>query len=55
MLLRNSKHAPAASFAAAIARAQRFRGADEQGYRLEFIKLAELAASLKRLQHSTQQ
>ena len=49
MLLRASKHAPSASFDSAIARARRFRGADPDGYRAEFVKLAELAASLTKL------
>jgi Ca-activated chloride channel family protein len=47
MLLRQSRHAGDASFAAAIARARTFRGADPEGYRAEFIELAELAASLR--------
>ncbi len=50
MLLRQSKHAPSASFAAAIARARRARMEDPDGYRAEFIKLAELAGSLSKLQ-----
>ena len=53
MLLRDSPYAPSASFAAAIARARKFRGADDDGYRMEFIKLAEGAASLRRLQQVT--
>ena len=53
MLLRDSPYAPSASFDAAIARARKFRGADDDGYRMEFIKLAEGAASLKRLQQVT--
>jgi Ca-activated chloride channel homolog len=52
MLLRDSPHAPAASFDAAIARARKFRGADDDGHRMEFVKLAETAASLKRLQQT---
>ena len=50
MLLRNSKHAPAGRYEAAIARARTFRQSDPDGYRAEFIKLAELAASLGRMQ-----
>jgi Ca-activated chloride channel family protein len=49
MLLRQSKHAPAASYSAAVARARRFRQDDAEGYRAEFVKLAELAASLSRM------
>ena len=50
MLLRESRHAPAASFDAAVARARAFRDSDEDGYRAEFVKLAEVAASLQKLQ-----
>jgi Ca-activated chloride channel family protein len=53
MLLRQSKYAPAASFDTAIARARRFRGSDPDGYRAEFVKLAELAASLAKLHSAT--
>ena len=53
MLLRKSVHAPAASYAAAIARARTFRGDDPDGYRAEFVKLAELASSLSGLQTMT--
>jgi Ca-activated chloride channel homolog len=49
MLLRDSKHAGSASYERAIARARTFRQDDPEGYRAEFIKLAELAASLKNL------
>jgi Ca-activated chloride channel family protein len=52
LLLRDSKFVPSASFDAAIARARRHLGADTDGYRLEFVKLAEVAASLKRLQQT---
>jgi Ca-activated chloride channel homolog len=52
MLLRASKHAGSGSFASAIARASKFRGADGEGYRSEFIKLAELASSLRGLEMS---
>ena len=47
MLVRASKHAGSGSFASAIARASKFRGADGEGYRSEFIKLAGLASSLR--------
>jgi Ca-activated chloride channel family protein len=50
MLLRGAQHAPTASFAAAISRARKFREHDEDGYRAEFVKLAEVAASLKGLE-----
>ena len=50
MLLRASKHAPAASYAAAVERAWRFRRDDAEGNRAEFIKLVELAMSLGRMQ-----
>jgi Ca-activated chloride channel family protein len=49
MLLRKSPHAPSAGFDAAIARARKHRGDDPDGYRTEFVKLAELAASLQRM------
>lgn len=47
MLLRHSEHAGSASHADAAALARRFRGPDPEGYRAEFIKLVELADSLK--------
>ncbi|MND03140.1 hypothetical protein D3C83_228240 [compost metagenome] len=50
MLLRQSKHAGTGTFEAAIARARRFRGEDPEGTRAEFIKLVELAGSLRRMQ-----
>ena len=49
MLLRRSKHAPEASFDRVVARARKFRGADEDGYRAEFIRLAEAAGALSRV------
>ena len=49
MLLRKSKHAPSASYESALTRARRFRQEDPEGYRAEFIKLAELASSLTRM------
>jgi Ca-activated chloride channel family protein len=45
MLLRNSKHAGTGSFASVMRRATTFRGRDEEGYRSEFVRLAELAES----------
>jgi len=48
MLLQQSKHAPAASYASAIGRAREFRRDDTGGYPAEFIKLAELASGLRR-------
>jgi Ca-activated chloride channel family protein len=48
MLLRDSPHKGNASFDALIARARQFRGNDPEGYRAEFIRLADLAAGLKR-------
>jgi Ca-activated chloride channel family protein len=50
MLLRQSKHAGNATLDAAVARARRFRGEDPEGNRAEFVKLVELAASLRRMQ-----
>jgi hypothetical protein len=47
MLLRNSEHKGNASYAAVAARAGSFRGNDPEGYRAEFIKLADLAAALR--------
>ena len=44
-----SSHAPDASFDRLIARARQFRGPDPDGDRSEFVKLAEVAAGLKRL------
>jgi Ca-activated chloride channel family protein len=52
MLLRGSKHAGSGSFGIAAVRASTFRGADREGYRAEFIKLAELASSLRGLETS---
>jgi Ca-activated chloride channel homolog len=49
MLLRGSPHQPRADFDSAIARARQFRGSDDEGYRMEFIKLAEVAAALKKV------
>jgi Ca-activated chloride channel homolog len=48
MLLRGSRAARDASFESAATRARRFQGHDEEGYRAEFIRLAELASHLRR-------
>jgi Ca-activated chloride channel family protein len=50
LLLRGSQHHGATSFDGLAARARKFRGSDADGYRAEFMKLAELASSLKVLQ-----
>jgi Ca-activated chloride channel family protein len=55
MLLRGSQTRGSASFEALAARAGKFRGSDADGYRAEFIKLAELASSLKTLQGASLQ
>jgi Ca-activated chloride channel homolog len=52
MLLRDSKHVGSGSFASAIERARKFRGNDTDGYRAEFIKLAETAQSLRAVETS---
>jgi Ca-activated chloride channel homolog len=49
MLLRGSPHAERASFDALLARARSYRGADPDGDRAEFIKLAEVARGLRAL------
>ena len=49
MLLRNSESRGTATHAAAAALARQHRGPDPDGYRAEFIKLVELAGSLKTL------
>lgn len=46
MVLRSSGHLKNGSLSSAIARAKKFRGDDEEGYRAEFIRLMELAAAL---------
>ena len=48
MLLRDSKHSGAGSFEHAIARARTFKGEDVEGYRGEFVALAERARQLRR-------
>ena len=52
MPLRGSKHAGSDGFGTAVVRALKFRGGDNEGYRAEFIKLAELASSLRTLETS---
>jgi Ca-activated chloride channel family protein len=54
LLLRGSQYHGAASFEAIAARARAFRGVDAEGYRAEFIGLAELASSLKTLEGTAQ-
>jgi Ca-activated chloride channel family protein len=49
LLLKNSDYRGRASFASLITRAQSFRGKDPEGYRGEFIRLADLAAGLYKL------
>src|SRR6185369_14714966 len=44
MLLRDSSHSGGATFQSVVEKARRFRGDDREGYRGEFIQLAELAA-----------
>ena len=46
MLLRKSEHKGQATWASAQELARRFRGNDPDGYRAEFIRLVDLAASL---------
>lgn len=53
MLLRWSAHAGDAGCEAVADRARTFRGPDPDGYRAEFIRLAELANRLRTLQTST--
>jgi Ca-activated chloride channel family protein len=52
MLLRGSQLAKNASYPAAIARARQFRGEDPDGYRAEFARLMELAATLSKRQRT---
>ncbi len=47
MLLRESRFLGQSSFESAMARAKQFRGDDGEGYRAEFIRLVERAASLR--------
>ncbi len=53
MLLGGSRHLGTASYDAAVARARAFSQGDPQGYRTEFIRLAELAGSLRTLETAT--
>ena len=46
MLLRESEYKSAASFASVVALARKAKGTDEEGYRAEFIRLAESAQML---------
>jgi len=46
MLLRQSEYRGSATHAEAASLARRFRGADRDGYRAEFVRLVELAGSL---------
>jgi Ca-activated chloride channel family protein len=55
MLLRKSKHAGSGSYASAAERARRYRGDDPEGYRIEFVRLIELASSLGRSESTTSQ
>ena len=48
MLLRESEHRGSSTFREASALARRFRGEDPDGYRAEFVRLIELAATLPR-------
>ena len=54
MVLRGSPESGDASFEAAVARARRFRGRDNEGYRSEFIVLAERASLLRQNDGSRQ-
>jgi Ca-activated chloride channel family protein len=47
MLLRESRFLGQSSFESAMARAKQFQGDDGEGYRAEFIRLVERAASLR--------
>jgi Ca-activated chloride channel family protein len=51
MLLRHSDYRGTATHAEAAALARKYRGADPDGYRTEFVKLVELAESLTRQTH----
>jgi len=53
MLLRGSEHKGQATWSSARDLAQRFRGDDLDGYRAEFIRLIDLAASLDTVTHAT--
>src|SRR6185436_135199 len=49
MLLTGSEHRGHASYGSAMTRAQMFRGGDSEGYRAEFVRLVQVAASLNDL------
>jgi Ca-activated chloride channel family protein len=53
MLLRASEHRGGATWRSAADLARRYRGADPEGYRTEFIKLVELAAALAEQRSTT--
>lgn len=53
MLLRGSEHKGTASWQQVVDLARRFRGEDPEGYRAEFIRLAELAAALDKQRRTT--
>ena len=53
MMLRGSSYLDGAAFGTLAARAGRFRGTDADGYRAEFIRLADVAAGLRTLQTSS--
>jgi Ca-activated chloride channel homolog len=55
MLLRQSEHRGASSYASASALAKRFRDPDPDGYRAEFVRLVELAEAVARQKPQTQQ
>jgi Ca-activated chloride channel homolog len=48
MLLRDSKHAGSLTWPQVITLARGARGEDPDGYRAEFVRLAELASELSR-------
>ena len=48
MLLRRSEHRGSAAWSQVLSLAREHRGRDEDGYRAEFIRLADLAAALDR-------
>ncbi len=48
MLLRDSEYKGQASYADVLSRARGARGGDEEGYRAEFLRLVEMAATLSR-------
>ena len=54
MLLRGSEFKGGANWRSAQSLARKFRGVDPDGYRAEFIRLVDLAASLHELQSARQ-